>query len=424
MSNSSTLRIGVVLDEPMSSTCSLEPVCKWRGIAFEAAALVCEILSLTCEFELFDSYEYGKLDESGNWTGMTRALMDGRYDTSLPVFTPTYDRFQVLDFTQAYFFSNTVLVTRMPSSQSESALMDWRILDSFDWGVWLAFVAAMVASGVLLALTHKLRKGTFELPDETYWQKPRPVGDRLAFLTFSLITLVLSCAYNGATVCNKLQQQGTVPFSDILSMVECIENHECILTAPATSYSALNWLFEQGDKDPVYPKRLTQALQSNPLIVQGDDDEGIMPKILRRTDIYYATIVPESVFLSQTDFNNGCKFYVVPVPFMDINAFAFPKTAIIPARKKLEAMALVFQETGIARALENKYRLHDDVCEAARKFVLPPRPMLLLRSVYAAVLIFAIGIGVSLAFFVWELRSVGRKGSYWMLTSCHMVPKT
>lgn len=76
----------------------------------ELAASVCEALAVPCTFAPVNHSDYGggrpwlalkpghrpgrtaAVDAAGEWMGMIRQIVDGEFDTSLPVFTPTAER--------------------------------------------------------------------------------------------------------------------------------------------------------------------------------------------------------------------------------------------------------------------------------------------------------------------------------------------
>lgn len=395
MANRTAIRIGVILDKPLSEPCAFRPRCQSRGLAFDAALITCELLHLTCIFELFDSYDYGNLDNSGNVTGIVRAVQDGRYDTTLPFITGTYDRFQAVHLSTGVFYMDNVLVTRMPKEKREVQL-DWNIINSFDWPVWCAFMITFAcAMAVMVAIEHTRRwewkmgvRPTIPFDFENRRRRYDRLSDRFVYMAFSLLEFTFCCTYSGIMYSNQVATKESLPFTDLDTFIDCLVAHNCHLIAPTLSYSSYELLLAQGGP------RLNAALEERPPMIV--DMKRIPSKVAETQGVYLTWLIPKMFFSSLTRNNRDCKFYHVTVPFSDVNTYPVRKDDW-HLRDMLDSAAGLLQQHGITSALESKYGVNVDLCDRL-KDAAPERTMrvLTVRSIYAALAFYACGIAGSI----------------------------
>ena len=92
--------IGVVIDPPYAyplfdniSSANQKP-----GFGIELSLLVCKLLALNCKFIVVNHTDYGVINADKTWNGLIGQILNGDFDTSLPIFNPTEGRRRVLDF--------------------------------------------------------------------------------------------------------------------------------------------------------------------------------------------------------------------------------------------------------------------------------------------------------------------------------------
>src|SRR4051812_14525693 len=73
---------------------------------------------------------------------MVGDVYDGKYDTTIPAFTPTYQRFKSIAISHATEASEIVLMTRSPKLVATD-IIHWHLITSFHFKVWLAFVSTI-----------------------------------------------------------------------------------------------------------------------------------------------------------------------------------------------------------------------------------------------------------------------------------------
>lgn len=108
--------------------CLTESNCYFQGIFGDALASVCDALRLVFTLIIHNDTAFGDADEHGVRSGVVGAIQRGLFDTSPPNFTPTQTRFKAIDFSNTFFYSEYVLVTRSPTPTKTKGISIWALL--------------------------------------------------------------------------------------------------------------------------------------------------------------------------------------------------------------------------------------------------------------------------------------------------------
>lgn len=370
---------GLVSAEPIVTQCNIPKVPCPSTIDLEAASVACKALALTCTFFLHNSTEFGDVDESGRGTGIIGAIQRGLYDTSSPTFTPTYRRLKAVDFSNVYFFADILITTRAPDRKVKA--LDLSIFHAFRWETWLgmAFVMAMVSAMRALGRHAEPQKSDFR---------------RVAAVSWSFGTLVLSSAYTSALFSNRLIGQENLPYKNFESLVLCLEEGRCRLITHSMSSSYLQVL--TGSENAL-GRRIQATFATRPPILR---KSSLIPKtILEEEDIFLVWLSSKDSFHAYVAGMEGCQLYVMDAPTKDV--WAFPVRKKSPLLRRFNKVSVSFRESGLSLALQAR-RWTADRCEQLKHNEVKRDDF---RSANAVTMYFY-GIGVSIA--------VGALGMEWL----------
>lgn len=141
-----SLKIGVMIDPPYVNenwTVDENP-----GMYIELVKVFCVSLNVKCNLTLAPSGSFGHY-ENNTWHGMVKNIAEKLYHLSLPCYTPTYQRYNVVDFSNVVYEEPVVLVTRSPMSSVESLFN----FISFHWSVIACLTTIAAYIGMFLAYT-------------------------------------------------------------------------------------------------------------------------------------------------------------------------------------------------------------------------------------------------------------------------------
>lgn len=384
-----SLRIGVILHASSSAPCALSPICERRGHGMDTALIVCRTLHLNCTFHAVGNHLYNSsFEQSQNWTGvLMQAILDGHFDTSLPVFMPNYRRLEMLHFSQPYFYGDALLVTRAIDASRSFRGLGLTVLQAFQWPLWVAFAVSYVALAFVLNCSvvfesRKSRQGWSGLirGHRAAWGNRHP---RVIVFCFLLLEFMLLSCYTGVSYSNKMLSKFKAPYTDVDTFITCVWTRQCRLVGSASSAS-LTWLLSQAASSS--RGGLTEALSRNPIQYVARED--ILTEVLRDRTTYTSAVLPRDVFSELSSNNRDCLFYLVRIPYMDMGAFPFQKKRRY--HKEFDRMARYFQEHGLSIGLERKYNLQGDTCSQSREAV-GSSPSLTIRVLYGVLCFYAAG---------------------------------
>lgn len=328
-----SLKIGIV-NGSAGISCLAGETCHFQNYLVDTTNTLCDALQLACTFTLHNDAAYGDVDESGNSTGMVALIQNGHFDTSLPIFTPTYRRLKAIDFSDAYFYTDIILVTRPPIQKNGSAMLS--IVDAFEWRVWCAFAGTLTISVIFIALV-KLKLKTLQFE-----------SIRLTVTCWLFGLIVLGSAYTGVLFSETVVPQNNLPFKDLESFVTCLEENRCRMIQPTLSLSYLQYLTAEESE---LGRRIQATWKEKPVVLESTLD--IPQSILDEKKLNLVWITSKFGFDQMTKNNKDCKFYTVDTPCKEIWAFPMRKnSSLLP---KINQLALLFQENGITQSLQSKY---------------------------------------------------------------------
>lgn len=358
-----TLRIGVVDDRPFTSSCSFDPVCPYRGSGVEMARIARQILNLNCIFVPFGSYTYGTVLENGTVTGIVGAVQRGEFDTHLPNLMPTSARQQVIDFSEGYYYADSILVTRASTVKAD---LGWSVVYAFHWRVWCLFAFALISTAAFITFTvHETvfnTIGKFKKPlrftgyvletsvrlalvneHRKSFSKHRPTVILSLFWGYSIV--VLASAYSGLLFSKKIVNDGSAPFTDFESFIACVEKGRCVVVTPLLSVSYILYLTSPGSP---HAARFEKAFVKNPIKVISKDQ--IPQRILEEESVFLTWVTAKNELPGYIDDKARCSYLIVPTPETTIGAFPVRKGAK-ELRKALDIVASTVRQVGLQFAV-------------------------------------------------------------------------
>lgn len=366
-----SLKIGVVRT-PFVRTCSQIQDCPHRGYTVDAAIIICKFLKLNCTFHWYENYDYGTVLRNGTSTGMIGAIQRGEFDTSIPDFTPTFDRLRAIDFSNLIDVNDMVLVTRSPSP--ESSEIDWSGFHAFTWSVWIIFIILWLLTGFASILIQKFiasqntesHKNFFILYLDicrslilNQFSNENNERKSMKFLTqtWSVCFFVLTSTYSGCLFSRKVSQKPDLPFTDMESFVQCLEKTLCTLVTPDLSASFIQDLISPNS---TYGARVEASRTYNPFLIALLFEE-TKKKILETKNRYLVAIGPKPIIFKWINENKNCQFFVMDMPSTELMSFPLPKNFSL--LEKINEATLLIQENGITTMLKRKIGVFVDLCQ-------------------------------------------------------------
>ncbi len=256
--NKSSIDIGVIHAPPYSDRCFFMPnasnpgLCM-PGFGIEVAQLICQIISVQCDFHLENHTNWGSLI-NGSWDGLLGAVKSEVYDMTVPAFRYDEQRMADFRFTPPVFHLKNIFVTRR-SSMSDFDLTKVFVFKPQTWGLILA-TSCVVATLVVLSGIYKSGQhrtiyfnGTFFGVSNLFSGQSVPdnliVGDSARIIVgfWAIGVLLLVGHFSGNLLAMLLETRSDPPFHDRYSLISCLEKGRCRLIAPTTSSSLFSVVF-------------------------------------------------------------------------------------------------------------------------------------------------------------------------------------
>lgn len=272
------------------------------GYAVELTKIICESLNFTCLFEVAPTTAYGHVS-NGKWVGLLGYVMEGRYDTSIPVFTLTADRVKDFDFTRTGIHEHLSFVTRKPTVQPGGHLSD--IFGPFRVQVWLFLVLSILLMTVLITKSQmwsrskRRSKQTLVyfsnvfiilivfLSRKAPLIKRSRVPTNVILVFWGLSSIVLIASYTCGLLSAMLRSRPSLPFKDYESLQECIESHKCqFITTQSGAKLFLSDIESSNPASELY--RLKKSLKHNPPIEVADIKK-VLTQMRQETDRFLVT---------------------------------------------------------------------------------------------------------------------------------------
>lgn len=390
-----SLNIGVFWDPPWIRQL-------WRngskpGIFMEYLKLICISLLADCRFVEAETTEYGYF-ENGSWHGILKDIIDGKYNTTFPSFSPTPERSELFDFSDLVFHLPFVLFTRIAGPLEFSI---WNFL-VFHWSVWICFLFLSIFIGTFYAFSesrhkHKLKKvlaksfnnclDAFPLMSSVN-ESPEVVflSANFLILFWSLMTVIITGVYASRLLSDMTRPQSNRPFTDFNTFVTCVEEKNCRLATNALSNSNIQEIYNSS-LDVL--NRLKAALVDNPIIE--DSEYNILQLMLKTKHQYVTWYTSYAYFAEMTEQNRNCLYTMVLTEWVDLMAFPFLKNSTL--LKKLNSKISTLNEMGVLQRIFNEYVGTEQNCQ--EKSIEGSKPM---KFTSMAGLLLIIAIGGILAF--------------------------
>lgn len=405
-----SLKIGAILEEPFSTVCAFDSNCANRGYGVEVTNLICSFLKLNCTYSWFNSTAYGDVDENNTATGLVAAIYNGTFDTAIPILTQTSRRSQVLEFSELYFYTDVLLVTRSPEMKKIDNLNQ-----SMPWLAWFGFLLIITACSIILSVTMKQINPPYYIKRESYFCiiisnlrdlitgefdrfKTGFWSSRMLLTFWFAVYVVLTSAYTCLLYSKEVMQRTETPFEDFLSFVDCLTEDKCRVITPTLSYSTIQLIQYPG---AIQSQRITDAFNKNPIEVL--EREKIPDRILMEKNIFLVWPALKGVFYRVTGNNKGCQFYTVPAPFKDLGAFAVRKENK-SLLAKFNRMAEMLRESGLADHIESLSSMNNGVLPECKQQTLTVNKTehINLRSMENIFIFYFTGVAIGLGAFAVE----------------------
>lgn len=400
------LLIGVIQTPNIANPCALDLHCPKRGALMDAMLLACSSFRLNCSFHWFDTSEFGDTLENGTATGMMGAIQRGDFDTSLPVFTPTYRRYRAVGFSSVFSINEVVLMTRTPPTCHGH--LNWNVIMVFDWQIWVLLIFFLVLLSSLIFYNMQLTSPKIRSWGQTLSSiysicirlGTSQIGKNYLFCVYNrlmvgfwlLAVLVLQGAYTGTLFSESVFHQHYMPFTDLETFVQCLENYKCKIITPWLTISELQELSNFGDLG----ERFEKTKISNPFLLAPVQD--IPMKILEEQDKFLVNVGPRKTRMQWIHGNKECVYYVIKLPFRQYSAFPVQKNST--HLQKLNKIAQIFQEYGLEKGMDREY-FSDSLSRCQKKWSKrrsenDDRVQQSLISISGAFIYYVIGISVGM----------------------------
>lgn len=124
--------------------------CPKPGLLIDLAVLVLQVAGIPAENQSLvplHQSEYGRKLKNGSWEGVLAKIEDGTVDISIPLFTVTSERSQIVRFTETVLWDRIVLVTELKGrgKHRDKGLNAFGVFQPAVWGV-------VVLLGLLICL--------------------------------------------------------------------------------------------------------------------------------------------------------------------------------------------------------------------------------------------------------------------------------
>lgn len=380
----------------------LGPPMAANRLTADATFTICSALLLNCSYKMHPNLDYGDAYENGTGTGIVGAVQRGEYDIFEPVVTPTYNRHLAVDFSNAYFYGDFIIVTRTPSRHDG---LSYKILLAFKWDTWCAFLASMIGMAALMVVSLRTILPSHAMPQHSmhwflallrHWfclvvhkhDRGQLFFDSMRMLVtfWSLSAIIIQSAYTGIIFSSRLTSDG-LPYKDFPSLVTCIEEGRCGLIAYTNSSSYMQMLI---GSESGLGQRIRATFKARPLMIKPVSE---IPKlILKEQDTFLVWIISRIAFDLYVKSNQGCEYYIVQAPYNEM--WTIPIRKGFPLKKILNRGAIAFRENGLAQAAaskyENRWSNYDPSLERG------DRPIPDLSLVKSVVSVLAVGISIAI----------------------------
>lgn len=367
-----SVKIAVIYDPPRSTHCAFDRICPFRGYGIDYTRFVCRALDLNCTFFWYGG-DYGDAYENGTGTGLVGSIIRGEFDTSIPVISLNHRRLKFIDFSQPYDISDTTLITRAPSFGVEEKL-NWNLVLAFNGYLWLSFAITLLLTAVAISLFMKISKfsqfsnrSVHSADASSFFDTCRSLilmefkksdlrstSIRLIVCGWIIGGLVLTSAYSGSLFSKRIFVKYNLPFTDLETFVQCLEQGRCRIITNTLSNNFMQYLLGPHQLG----SRIRGTLDRNPIRVTPADD--IPDAILKENNQYLVNGGSTGDRLFLISGNRNCHFYTMRMAYFQIPAFPFAKNSSHP--KSFNKILSSSRELGLMQAIKRKY-MSESLCK-------------------------------------------------------------
>lgn len=385
------------------------------GYAVEVTKMVCELLGYQCKFKISSTNEYGLKDANGTWSGLLRELKNGTYNASIPLFTPTTQRFNDFSFSEMGTYQHSNFYTRESTFHTVGKYSD--IFKPLDHHIWMYIMLSIVliSATICIAQSTLKLKGTevrYTSIIDTLLiillflvRKGRKIEQsRLSTKTiltiWGFISIVLIASFSSGLLSAMVKTADSYLFKDLQTLSECIDKGTCQMIIAPAGDQFLSEVQMATESSQYFS--LKMALRKRPVIKVSKAAEAV-EKILRTTDKFLVTWPT----LRKLSCLNGTDQKLAFVDFgAQISLFPFRKGD--PMKFEFDKKMKQLYSSGLIHHLGQKYKNNEKSCERQSPGKAPLRTHTLnLRSFYSLFIFLSGGLVVSSLTVAFEF--VGKK---------------
>lgn len=375
---------------------------------------ICHYLRLNCTLVAYPNNDYGYGFENGTGgTGMVGAVHRDEFDTFEPLFSPTYNRYRIIEFSDPFFYTDILFVTRSPASSRGSQGFSLRVVTVLSGEIWCVFgVTLVVVAGMITLYMHSdssksgwlaaLANQSWHLITHHYSDrilKPEFIRQLTTF--WAIMSLIFSSIYMDMLFFQMLKPP-PLPFKDFPTLVSCLEAGRCRLVFHSLSTS---YMLDMTDPQHTLGRRIQATYKDRPPLVRRHAE---IPNLIQQAkEVYLVWIVSRPVFEMYAN-NAECSFYVIEAPY--VAAWSFPLRRRSPLKPALDRISIAFRENGLGMAFEAIAREGGTCDPKAFQEALRAPGFLQQRTIHsgtvtAALCGLGLGLGVALVAFCGEIMA-------------------
>ena len=203
------------------------------GMAIDLLLLIELHLNIKSDVYIVQDGFYGAKTADGQWNGLINDIYDGSADLGIAALTPTFDRQEMIDFTEPWIRSDLVVgVNFLPDSRN---FINWEWLEPLEVELryWI-LVTFMVGTILVYCLENKKlvlqriidpsiyaryswREGFSYFSGLTFQRdlggkNPQRLGARVTAIAFAFGMVIIMTTYTAVLTASKVQQEKSNPF--------------------------------------------------------------------------------------------------------------------------------------------------------------------------------------------------------------------
>ncbi|KAF2364828.1 Ionotropic glutamate receptor L-glutamate and glycine-binding domain [Trinorchestia longiramus] len=135
---------------------------RFEGFCVDLIHEISRDLGFNYSFQLVDDGKYGNKDqETGEWNGMVRDLLDHKADLGIVDFTITYEREEAVDFSMPFMNLGISIIYKKPTKKAPSL---FSFMSPFSLDVWIYMATAYLGVSVLLFMLARMSPKEWDCP--------------------------------------------------------------------------------------------------------------------------------------------------------------------------------------------------------------------------------------------------------------------